>query len=162
VAHGSDNVTSTTVANNPTQRVNSDLDKGIEVISNESGKAVKVTYKDPVSGETLKANVPYDSRGLPVFDDVAKYTTKIDESVPYGQQFSRATRDLRDAINSGKVDPKQFTPTQMKAIQQGADKIPDYTWHHNAQSAPNNTQLIPQKVHEPVLHLGQGSLSKGK
>lgn len=150
------------MAKNPTQRVDSDPAKGIEVISNDSGKAVIVTYKDPVSGESVKANIPYDSRGLPVFDDVSKYTTKIDGSMPYGQQFSKATQDLRDAISSGKVDPKQFTSEQLKAIQQGADKIPDYTWHHNAQSAPNNMQLVPQKVHEPVLHLGQGALSKGK
>lgn len=121
-----------------------------------------MTYKDPVSGESVKSNIPYDSRGLPVFDDVSKYTTKIDDTVPYGQQFSKATQDLRDAINSGKVDSKQFTPAQLKAIQQGADKIPDYTWHHNAQSAPNNMQLVPVDVHAPVLHLGQGALSKGK
>lgn len=31
-----------------------------------------MTYKDPVSGESVKANIPYDSRGLPVFDDVSK------------------------------------------------------------------------------------------
>lgn len=150
------------MANNPTQRVNSDPAKGIEVISNDSGKAVIVTYKDPVSGESVKANIPYDSRGLPVFDDVSKYTTEIDGSVPYEQQFGKATRDLRDAINSGKVDPAQFTPKRLEAIQAGARRIPDYTWHHNAQSAPNNMQLVPDKVHEPVLHLGQGSLSKGK
>jgi hypothetical protein len=36
------------------------------------------------------------------------------------------------------------------------------TWHHNAQGSPNNMQLIPEAVHNPVSHLGQGSLNKGK
>ncbi|MFC0971046.1 HNH endonuclease [Pasteurella multocida] len=36
------------------------------------------------------------------------------------------------------------------------------TWHHNAQSAPNNMQLIPTNVHEAVKHVGEGSLSEGR
>ena len=160
--HGDQNVASTTVANNPVQRVNSDPVKGVTVIENSSGKAVQVEYKDPTTGQSRTANVPYDSRGLPVFDDVAQYTTKIDTSVPYEKQFGKATKDLRDAINSGKVDATQFTPEQLAKIQAGSDKIPGLTWHHNAQSAPNNMQLVPTPIHNQVTHLGQGSLSQGK
>jgi filamentous hemagglutinin len=160
--YGADNVSSTTVANDPIQRVNSNPAKGVEVISNNSGKAVIVKYNDPITGQESIANIPYDSRGLPIFDDAAKFTTKIDTSVPYGKQFSKATADLRDEINSGRIDGNQFNADQLARIQAGSDKIPGYTWHHNGQSAPNNMQLIPDAVHGQVTHLGQGSLSGGK
>jgi Possible hemagglutinin (DUF637)/DNase/tRNase domain of colicin-like bacteriocin/Pre-toxin domain with VENN motif len=160
--HGEENVASTTVANNPIQRVNSNPDKGVTVIGNGSGKAVQVEFKDPVSGQNRTANIPYDSRGLPVFDDVSQFTTKIDSTVPYEKQFSKATIDLRNEINAGRVDPSQFTTLQLQKIQAGSDKIPGLTWHHNAQSGPNNMQLIPTKIHDEIKHLGQGSLSQGK
>ncbi len=160
--YGAENVTSTTVANAPTQRINSNADKGVTVTSNASGRAVDVVYKDPVTGQVSKANIPYDSRGLPVFDDVSKYTTNIDMAVPYEKQFSKATLDLREAINTGKVDAGQFTAAQLSDIQKGLDRIKGYTWHHNAQSAPHNMQLIPMDVHKSVSHLGQGALSQGK
>lgn len=99
---------------------------------------------------------------MPVFDDVATYTTRIDATKSYSAQMSQATRDLRDAINSGKVDAGQFTEMQLQKIESGAGKIPGYTWHHNAQSAPNNMQLVPQSVHKAVEHIGQGALSGGK
>ena len=102
--YGKDNVASTTIPSNPRQRVNSNPANGVEVIENASGKAVQIRYTDPVTGTVKDANIPYDSRGLPVFDDVAAYTTKIDSSKSYSAQMSQATRDLRDAINSGKVD----------------------------------------------------------
>lgn len=161
--HGIDNVKSTTVANDPYQRVNSNKEKGIEVIYDSYGnKAVKVEYKDPLTDVTKDANIPYDSRGLPIFDDHAKYTTKIDTSVSYRRQMSQATKDLRDAINAGKISTESFTPTQLKQIKAGSGQIDGYTWHHNAQSSPNNMQLIPEDVHNAALHIGQGSLSEGK
>ncbi|WP_419820200.1 HNH endonuclease [Acinetobacter sp.] len=41
--------------------------------------------------------------------------------------------------------------------------IPDYTWYHNRQSAPNNMQLVPNSIHsnKAVPHSGQNSLSSG-
>ncbi len=73
-----------------------------------------------------------------------------------------ATRNLRDAINTGKVDASQFTTTQLTAINKGLPNIPDYTWHHNAQSAPNNMQLIPFDIHNETKHIGEAALSEGK
>jgi DNase/tRNase domain of colicin-like bacteriocin len=160
--HGAENVSSTTVANNPIQRTNSNPDKGVTVIENASGKAVQVEFKDPITGQSRTANIPYDSRGLPVFDDVAQFTTKIDTSLSRDGQMRQATRDLRDAINSGKVDASKFTGLQLKQIQAGNIVIKDFTWHHNAQSAPNNMQLVPTPVHNQVNHLGQGALSHGR
>ncbi len=39
-----------------------------------------------------------------------------------------------------------------------------YTWHHNAQSAPNSMQLVPKDIHSnsKVPHTGQNSLKEGK
>jgi len=42
------------------------------------------------------------------------------------------------------------------------EKVDDHTWHHNAQSSPNNMQLVPESIHNgTVPHTGQVSLSKG-
>jgi filamentous hemagglutinin len=112
--------------------------------------------------QVSKANIPYDSRGLPIFDDVSEYTTTIDKTVTYEKQLKQATLDLRDAINTGKVDSGQFTAAQLARIQAGSEKIPGFTWHHNAQGAPSNMQFVPTKIHSEVSHLGQGSLSQGK
>ena len=138
--YGAENVKSTTNPNNPLQRVNSDLERGIEVIAGANGsKAVRVEYKDPVTGDTLVANVPYNERGLAVFDDVAKFITSIDKSKPYDSQMRAATRDLREQIKSGALSADDFTPAQIMRIEAGDVKIPDYTWHHNP---INNTCLL--------------------
>ncbi len=72
-----------------------------------------------------------------------------------------ATRQLREDIESGKGDAGMFTEEQLKYIRKGSDKIPGYTWHHNAQSSPNNMQLVPEKIHnEKVPHTGEGSMRR--
>ena len=37
----------------------------------------------------------------------------------------------------------------------------EYTWHHNAQSAPNNMQLVPENIHNIQLHI-QVKFFKGR
>lgn len=171
--HGADNIKSTTVVQNPRQTVNSNPQKNIEVIRDSYGnKAVRVEYKDPVTNESKVANIAYDSqRGLPVFDDHAKYTTNIKKPSGYENMSSdarksaemrAATRDLREKINSGVVDKSDFTPAQLRAINSGKENIPGYTWHHNDQSAPNNMQLLPKDVHDAAKHIGEASLSEGR
>ncbi|MCY9846361.1 hemagglutinin repeat-containing protein [Vibrio caribbeanicus] len=171
--HGADNVQSTTVVHNPRQTVNSNPQKNIELIRDSYGnKAVRVEYKDPVTAESKVANIAYDSqRGLPVFDDHAKYTTNIKKPDGYENMSSQsrkraemraATRDLRDKINNGTVDKSEFTSAQLREINAGSEAIPGYTWHHNAQSSPNNMQLIPRDVHNAAKHIGEASLSEGR
>jgi filamentous hemagglutinin len=157
--YGKENVTSSTLPTNPSQRANSSAT--VEVLTDINGnKAVKVEYVHPLTGEAATTNIAYDSRGLPVFDDVTTFTTTINKTKSYEGQMRQATRDLRDAINSGKFDAGQFTPQQLQNIQSGAGKIQGYTWHHNAQAAPNSMQLVPKEVHEAVLHTGQAALNK--
>jgi filamentous hemagglutinin len=78
-------------------------------------------------------------------------------------EMRAATRQLREDIKNGKVDKSMFTEDELSDIKKGLPKIGDNTWHHNAQSAPNNMQLVPEKIHnEKVPHTGEGSMSNGK
>ncbi|BFM18646.1 hypothetical protein R50073_48290 [Maricurvus nonylphenolicus] len=156
---GEENVTSTTNPKDPLQRVNSNPEKGVEVITDSYGnKAVRVKYEDPVTGESTTANIPYDSRGLVVFDDHTKFTTRIDKSVDYDSQFPQATRDLKSAIARGDVSTDDFTPLQLKQINAEKPKIQGFTWHHDASG---KMQLVPTDVHKAVSHIGD-ALDKGK
>ncbi len=165
--YGTENVSSTTISKKPKQTVNDT--PNIKVITDNYGnKAVITEYKDPLTGKITKANIPYNNRGLPIFDDVAKYTTKIEKPKGWQNMTSKkvrdlemraATRDLREKINSGKIDKNQFTKEQLSDIKKGKAQIDDYTWHHNADS--NNMQLVPKEVHKSTLHTGENALSKG-
>ena len=55
-----------------------------------------------------------------------------------------------------------FTSTQLEDIMAGNRTINGYIWHHNAQSAPNNMQLVPLEIHDAVRHTGQNALKKGR
>ena len=158
-----EDVTSTTVAKKANQRVNDNEAKGIEVINCRGNKAVKVEYADPLTGEPTIANIPYNSRDLPIFDDIAIFTAVLDGTKNYEEQMTAATRELRTAINNKKYQGKGFTAQQSKDIQDGKSKIGDnsgYTWHHNGET--KNMQLIPAAVHNAVSHLGEGALCDGK
>ncbi len=132
-------------------------------------KAVITTYKDPVSGEIRKANIPYNNRGLPIFDDIAKHTTTIKK--PKGWQSMKpksvaqaemrnATRDLREYLKKYPKEKNKFTTEQLSDIRKGNHKIEGYTWHHNADS--NNMQLVPEDIHRAVKHIGEATLKEGR
>lgn len=159
--HGEENVSSTTNPKKPLQTANSNPDKGIEVIRGaDGGKSVRVQYNDPVTGQPTTANIPYNDRGLPVFDDHVKYTTTIDHSVSYKTQMKRATEDLKNAINNGSFDSSQFTARQLQDIQSLEPKISGFTWHHNGDTG--NMQLVPTVVHDATKHTGQNALSEDR
>ena len=114
--------------------------------------------KHPDSG------VVFDHKGFPIFDDIAKYDTRLDQKAFYATdhrgQMRMATRDLREQINSGKISRSQFSPEQLKAIQSGRSKIPGYTWHHHQDSG--RMQLVPKGKHNEARHIGGDAMSKGK
>ncbi|MFZ6757921.1 HNH endonuclease [Undibacterium sp. Ji50W] len=70
-----------------------------------------------------------------------------------------ATRNLRDMIGEGIVLPDKFAAAQLKAIQRGSERIPDYTWHHHQDT--RRMQLVPEKIHGTARHVGWESMSKG-
>ncbi|MBF0826360.1 HNH endonuclease, partial [Muribacter muris] len=172
---GKEKVKSTTVVSNPRSTVTNRVLKTGEQVSiteSEGGKAVKVYSKPDKDGNRKEiANIPYDKRGLPIFDDVAPFTTKIEKPKGYENMSSEkrrkvemrnATLSLKEAINKGQVNKNQFTKKQLEDINQGKVSIDGFTWHHNAQSAPNNMQLVPRNLHKAVEHIGEGSLSEGR
>lgn len=111
---------------------------------------------------TIK-HIPYDDRGLPIFDDVAEFTTEIDGSKSTRGQMKQASKDMWESIKDDPNAQSRFTQNQLDKMKSGAEKIPGFTWHHNAQSSPNNMQLIPSNIHNgTVPHTGQVSLKDGK
>jgi filamentous hemagglutinin len=104
----------------------------------------------PVSG------VVFDNRGLPIFDNVALFDTRISLEAAAVKKESlhmrTATRDLRVQIEAGKVAKNIFTEKQLKAINSGKEKIPDLTWHHHQDTG--RMQLIPEKIHNQTGHVG--------
>ena len=164
--HGAENVSSSTVPKKPQQ---ASAKRDDVVVGDDGNKAVRVALDDG----TVKF-IHYDQRRLPIFDDVAKYTTTIkkpknaqnlSEKARRKSEMRAATKQLREDIEAGRVDKGQFSDAQLKQIKAGAEKIKGYTWHHNAQSAPNNMQLVPSKIHNVkeggVPHPGEGSISRG-
>ena len=114
--------------------------------------------RHPVTG------IVFDQRCFPIFDDVAKYDTRLpsDEfkAASYQSQMRMATRDLRDQINANLQLRAQFNADQIDAIKSGSSKIPGYTWHHHQDSA--RMQLVPSDVHSGTGHIGSESMSQGK
>ena len=114
--------------------------------------------KHPDSG------VVFDHKGFPIFDDIAKYDTRLNQKAFYATdrigQMRMATRDLREQINSGKINRSQFSPEQLKAIQSGRSKIPRLTWHHHQDRG--RMQLVRERAHNKAKHIGGDAMSKGK
>lgn len=69
-----------------------------------------------------------------------------------------------EVIKNDSNAKSKFTQNQLEQLRLGEPKIEGYTWHHNAQSSPNNMQLVPNEFHsnKAVPHSGQNSLKDGK
>ncbi len=106
-------------------------------------------YYHPVTGVWMT------SGGNPKFDSV--FNVRLPPAlrgahVSDYQQMTHATKQLRDAIDSGKIDPSSFTRKQLKAIQGGKQRIPGYTWHHNHNGT--QLQLVDRRTHAKTGHDG--------
>jgi hypothetical protein len=109
-----------------------------------------------LAGQTHpKTNIVFDQRGMPVFDDVARFDTRISMEIASIQSRDRhmraATRNLRDEIQAGRVSPDLFTPKQLRQIQAGKPRIEGLTWHHHQDKA--RLQLVPIECHD-TNHVG--------
>ena len=100
---------------------------------------------------------------------MAKFTTSIKKPENYTnseirrkKEMVNATLELKAKILDGSINKSTFTDTQLEQIMKGKDKIDGFTWHHNAQSSPNNMQLVPTNIHDAVKHIGEGALSEGR
>ena len=124
----------------------------------EIAKNVKLAGKrHPITG------IPFDSKGFPIFDDIAKYDTKLNldyyRSLEYTEQMKAATKEMREKLGDSEI-MKRFDREQIKAIQAGDAKIPGYTWHHHQDTG--RMQLVPEWDHSKTGHVGGDYIQKGK
>lgn len=114
--------------------------------------------RHPVTG------IVFDTRGYPIFDDVARFDTRITSEMFWKTSADThkrtATGQLRQAIDQGQIDRGLFNSNQLKAIYQGEREIPGFRWHHHQNLG--RMQLVPASVHEGTLHLGGLGLRKGQ
>ncbi|MCZ4283147.1 HNH endonuclease, partial [Kiloniella laminariae] len=109
-------------------------------------------------------DVVYDLRGFPIFDDIAKYDTRLPlsdfKSASYQTQMRMATRDLRDQIEKNQQIKTTFDADQLHAIQSGKANIPRLTWHHHQDSG--RMQLVDRDTHKLTGHVGGEAISEGQ
>jgi hypothetical protein len=114
--------------------------------------------RHPVTG------IVFDAKGFPIFDDVAKFDTRLpSEAFWKGSADTHkrhATRQLADAIRRGQVDARVFDTSQLAEIMKGAREIPGFIWHHHQDLG--RMQLVPDKVHKRTLHIGSEGMKGGK
>lgn len=108
--------------------------------------------------------IVFDSRGYPIFDDVARFDTRIPSTLFWkgGDKDHKrhAVLQLREAITRGQIDPKVFTPSQIDDIFRGSGDITGFRWHHHQDLG--RLQLVPKEIHERTRHLGGMGLRDGK
>ena len=107
-----------------------------------------------------KTGVVFDQKGFPIFDDYAKFDTKIDVNLRYGQQMQAASLDLSKAIDNGQIPASQFTVKQLQQIRSGSKQVDGLTWHHHQDSG--RMQLIPRKLHNQTNHIGGNAIQEGR
>ncbi|WP_429945559.1 HNH endonuclease [Bibersteinia trehalosi] len=110
-----------------------------------------------------KTGVPFDSKGYPIFDDIAKYDTRLDiksfRSATYPEQMEMATKQLYKDLGEDGLK-KLFNQKQINAIKNGDKKIPGFTWHHHQDTG--RMQLVPEWQHSKTGHIGGDYIQKGK
>ena len=133
---------------------------------------VKSSTVPPSNGKNVKlanqshpkTGVPFDRKGFPNFEKHVKYDTKLDiqefRSKSSTGQMRLATKDLAEAIRKGQVRKSSFNTEQLRAIEKGESKIPDYTWHHHQDTG--RMQLVPEKSHHDTGHIGWEAMNKGR
>ncbi|WP_371388930.1 HNH endonuclease, partial [Bacillus pseudomycoides] len=117
----------------------------------------------PLAGGThVKKGVDFDILGFPIFkgEDV-KFTMRLEKEqyiMRDPKQFKECTKELKEAIENGKVPKNIFTPKQLEDIFDEEPYIFNLTWHHH--QVPGKMQLVISDIHS-VNHLGGNKLWGG-
>lgn len=128
--------------------------ENVEVYLNQDTARARSIMNQSKAG-TVYNGVEYDVLGFLIFDKFSKFEMKLDPDDYLKRdkdQFQMATKQLSDAIEQGKVDPKQFTDRQLEQIHAGLDGINGYTWHHH--QVEGKLQLVEGKIHKNAAHTG--------
>jgi hypothetical protein len=128
---------------------------GSNTVPTQSAPNVKLAGKrHPQTG------IVFDQRGFPIFDDIAKFDTRLPQEKYHIQReevhMRAASKQLREALKTGALDKSKFTHIQLKAIEAGETRIPDCIWHHHQDTG--RMQLIPEDIHEQTRHIGGMSM----
>ena len=119
------------------------------------GKIVTIGV-DEITGEQITKHIPFNARGLPVFDDICVCDLKLPESIAKVQDrkihFKEATRQLKGLIENGNIDGKLFSAEQLDCIKDCRPVIPGFTWHHHENFG--RLQLVSKEVHKDIGHFG--------
>lgn len=118
-----------------------------------------VVGTDEVTGKPIVKHIPFNERGMPVFDDVAKVETRITGDLAHMKSEAHkvaATRQLKADIEAGKIDRKLFSDLEMKQIDAEKAKIGKWTWHHHEDRG--RMQLVPEDIHGDIGHVGGNKL----
>jgi filamentous hemagglutinin len=130
------------------------------------------TTVPPTSGKNVRlagqahpdTGIVFDSRGFPIFDDVAAFDTRLPNEpfreATYTGQMRLATQDLRQAIERGEIPTSRFTSEQLRQINSGAERIDEYTWHHHQETG--RMQLVPRDIHGGTGHVGGEAMGRGR
>ncbi|PDZ56063.1 hypothetical protein CON15_17625 [Bacillus cereus] len=138
---------------NPVHR--SEIDEVIKNNDDKDGNLINrsIVPKGYDSVEEFKEVV-----GLTETYSNTKTKMRLDKNLhisPDEAQFKECTRKLKEAIDSGKISKKLFSPDQLAQINAGKARIKGLTWHHH--QVPGKMQLVISKVHK-VNHLGGNKL----
>ena len=139
------------------------IDYALAFIGVVSGSEVIVKPLKAAKASIQKAKV---AESLGNTADVIKHQKKpenyTNSEIRRKKEMVNATLELKAKILDGSINKSTFTDIQLEQIMKGKDKIDGFTWHHNAQSSPNNMQLVPTNIHDAVKHIGEGALSEGR
>ena len=139
------------------------LDDLLKVLDKEA-IPVKGLKNGKLAGKVHRhSGVPFDLEGFPIFESVGdvKLPTKlIGKHVSDPKQFRESSRQLWEQIKDSSSAQSAFTPDQLKAIREGREKIPGYTWHHHQDGV--TMQLVDEISHSLTGHSGGRFITGGR
>ncbi|HVZ41160.1 MAG TPA: DUF4157 domain-containing protein [Candidatus Kapabacteria bacterium] len=147
--------------NTPEERATSTMEAGAEGAQKTAKKKIRNGHL--AGKQHPKTGVPFNANGYPIFEskfDVHLPPELIGPTVRDGAQFEFATRALRDELERQPGLRKLFTEEQLRAIQAGEERIPDYTWHHHEDGV--RLQLVDRNLHGKTGHSGGREATGGR
>ena len=84
----------------------------------------------------------------------------IGKHVTDKKQFQEASRQLWEEIKDDDFLKEKFTTEQLRAIKEGKEKIPGYTWHHHQDGV--TMQLVDHIEHSLTGHSGGRFITGGR
>ncbi|KAB7613722.1 hypothetical protein F9L33_10125 [Amylibacter sp. SFDW26] len=78
----------------------------------------------------------------------------------YVNAFGDVFDEVQAEFQSNPGLRQQFNDDQLKALEAGSAKIPNYTWHHHQDAG--RMQLVRQRLHNQTGHIGGEAINQGR